>query len=109
MLPVGVERDDRRCTVLEGVSEAGAEGGALAGVRDLAQDGRAGHLRLRRGIVGRAIVHHEDRQVGPCPRDHARDTRPFLVAGDQGDDRVHGPTVQGQRRVSALEGAPVPV
>ena len=46
VLPVGVERDDGVGACIEGVAEPGAQGGALAGVGDLAEDGGAGGLGL---------------------------------------------------------------
>ena len=65
VLAVGVERDDGLAALLEGVAEPAPQRRALAGVGDLAQDGRAGRLGLRGRVVGRAVVDDDDRQVGP--------------------------------------------
>ena len=91
MLAVGVERDDGRRAVLERVAEAGPERRALAGVRDLAQDGRAGRLGLGGRVVGRAVIDDDDRQEGPRGLDDGRDARPLLVARDQREDGLHPP------------------
>ena len=93
VLAVGVEGDDRRRAVFEGVPEPGPERGALAGVRSLDEDGGAGRLGLDRGVVGRAVVDDDDRQVAARGLDDSRDPGSFLVARDQRDDPgcfVHG-------------------
>ena len=63
VLTVRVEGDDRRRVVRQRVPEAGAQGRALARVRALDEDGGAGGLRLAGGVVGRAVVDDDDRQV----------------------------------------------
>ena len=72
VLAVGVEGDDRLGSGVEGVPEAATQGRALAGVGDLAQDGRPGGLGDRGGVVGRAVVDDDDRQVPERRRDHRR-------------------------------------
>ena len=51
VLAVGVERHDGRGARREGVPEAAPQRRALAGVGDLAQDGRPGRLGDGRGVV----------------------------------------------------------
>ena len=89
VLAVGVERDDGRGALLEGVAEARPQRRALAGVRELAQDGGAGRLGLGRRVVGRAVVDDDDRQMCPCACHDRGDARTLLVAGDQREDRLH--------------------
>ena len=62
---------------VEGVPEAATQRGALAGVRDLAQDGRTGRLGDRGRVVGRAVVDDDDRQV---------------LAGGRDDRPIRGPS-----------------
>ena len=103
VLAVGVERHDRRRAAVERVPEAGPQRRALAGVRDLAQDGRAGRLGAGGRVVGRAVVDDDDRQVarGP-PSTTGADARAFLVCRDEREDatrsRISSPA---QYRVAA--------
>ena len=85
VLAVGVEGDDRRRAVFEGVPEPGPEGGALAGVRSLDEDDGAGRLGLGRGVVGRAVVDDDDRQVAARGLDDRRDPR--VLPGSPGSAR----------------------
>ena len=50
------------------------------------EDGRAGSLGLRGGVIGGAIVDDDDRQVHRRGGDDGRDAGTFLVAGDQRED-----------------------
>ena len=89
VLSVGVERDDRIGAGIDGVPEALAQRGALALVRKLADDVRAGGLGLRGGVIGGPVVHDDDREKGPRPLHDGGDARTFLIAGDQREDGVH--------------------
>ena len=89
MLAVGIERDDRRATLVERVSEPSPQGGALAGVGVLDEDGRAGRLGLGGGVVGGAVVDHDDGEEGPRLLHDGSDARALLVARDQREDGVH--------------------
>ena len=93
VLAVGVEGHDRHGATLERVAEAGAQRGTLAGVGTLREDRRTRRLGRGRRVVGRAIVHDDDRQEGPRTLHDGGDARAFLVAGDQGEDRLHARTV----------------
>ena len=101
VLAVGVERDDRGRSRIERVAEPGAQGRALAGIRDLAQDGRPGRSAA-------AAVSSLDpssmtttgrwRRGG---RDDRADARAFLEGRDEREDRagrsVTGRSIAGQR------------
>ena len=79
VLAVGVERQDRVGAVVERPAEAGPERGALALVRPLLDDGRAGLAGPVGRVVGRAVVDDDDRQVlERAADDGARSAAPSL-------------------------------
>jgi hypothetical protein len=98
VLAVAIERDDRLDPVVEGRSEARSQRGALALVRRLAQNARAGTLGNRGGLVARAVVDDEDGQV-PQRRAHdGLDPGRLVVGRDQGDDPAARPRFDGWHR-----------
>ena len=93
---------------IERVAEAGAQRRALAGVRDLAQDRRAGRLGLGGRVVGRPVIDDDHRQVRGGRAHDRGDPLAFLVARDHGEDRwrragVHRPKY---RRPAPFSGLP---
>ena len=86
VLAVGVEREDRVVAVGQRTFEAEAERGALALVRALFDDRRARGACLFGGVVGRAVVDDQDREVAQRRLDDRPDPWALVVARDQGDD-----------------------
>jgi hypothetical protein len=84
VLAVGVEGDGEIVAVFAGVVEAGLEGGALALVVDVLEDGGAGFGGDLGGVVGGAVV--DDDHVGAVVEDFADDGADvllLLVGGDE--------------------------
>ncbi len=86
VLAVRVQREDGVPALVEREPEPRPERGALALVGDLADHPCPGGLRHRGGVVGRAVVDDEDRQVAARGLDDPPDPRPLLVARDQRQD-----------------------
>ena len=83
MLAVGVERDERIRTPLEGVVDAGLQRGALSEVDRMPDDDRACEQRDVAGAVAGAVIDHDDRVSGAANAGHdAADHRRFIVRGD---------------------------
>lgn len=83
MLAVGVERDERICTLLEGVVDAGLQRGALSEVDRMPKDDRAGEQRDVAGAVGGAVIDYDDRVSGVANAGHdAADHWRFIVRRD---------------------------
>ena len=86
MLAVGIEGEDRVVAIGDGALEAEAERGALALVRPLFDDRRPGGACLFGGVVRRAVVDDQDRQVAQRRLDDRPDPWALVVARDQGDE-----------------------
>ncbi len=86
MLAVGIEREDRVVAVGQRTFETEPERGALALVRALFDDRRARGASLFGGVVGRAVVDDQDREVAQRRLDDRPDPWAFVVARDQGDE-----------------------
>ncbi len=83
VLPVGIEHDHRVVTGLQRPAEARSQGRAFALVGPLTQHCCAGVLGQDGGVVGRAVVHHQHRQIGARARHHRPDALSFVVGGDE--------------------------
>src|SRR5882724_1015184 len=91
MLAVGVERDERIRTLLEGVVDAGLQRGALSEVDRMPDDDRACEQRDVAGAVAGAVIDHDDRVSGAANAGHdAADYRRFIVRRDN-DPRIANP------------------
>ena len=90
VLAVGIERQDRRRAIRERAREPRSQRGALALVGDLADDLGPGRLRVGGGVVGRAVVDDDHRQVPACGLDDRGDPGALLVARHQRDDAGPG-------------------
>jgi hypothetical protein len=86
VLAVGVEGEDGVVALGQRSFEAEAERRALALVRPLFDDRRACGACLFGGVVGRAVVDDQDREVAQCRLDDRPDPRTLVVARDQGDE-----------------------
>ena len=86
VLPVGVEREDRVVPLVEREAEPGPERGALALVGHLADDPAPAASAFAAGVVRRAVVDDEAREVAERRLDDRADPRPLLVARDQRED-----------------------
>ena len=99
MLAVGIEREDGVVALGDGAFEAQAECRALAPVRALFDDRRPGGACLFGGVVRRAVVDDQDREVAQRRLDDRPDPRAFVVARDQGDEAGwHGRECTGPGR-----------
>ena len=86
MLAVGIEGEDRVVAVRQGTVETEAERCALALVRALLDDRRTCGASLFGGVVGRAVVDDQNREVAQRRLDDRPDPWALVVARDQGDD-----------------------
>ena len=86
MLAVGIEREDRVVAIRERTFETEAQRRALALVRALFDDRRPCGACLFGGVVRRAVVDDQDREVAQRRLDDRPDPRTLVVARDQGDE-----------------------
>ena len=102
VLAVGIERENGVIALGDGAFESEAERGTLALVRALFDDRRARGTRPFGGVVRRAVVNDEDRQVAQRRLDDRPDPWALVVARDQGDEAGrHGAECTGLGRRSA--------
>ena len=87
VLAVRVQRHDRQRAGGQGVREPRSQGGALAGVRHLAQHRGAGTLRDPRRVIGRAVVDDDDRQGSARGLDDGGDPGRLIEGRDDREDR----------------------
>ncbi len=93
MLAVGIEGDHKVEAVFAGIVEAGLERGTLALVVDMLQDGGAGFRGGAVGVVGGAIVDHDDFRFGAEVANFADDGADagfLLEGGNQNADVRRG-------------------
>ena len=86
MLAVGVERESGRGPLGDRMAETGLQGLALAAVRSLAKNAGAGGFRDPGGVVGRAVVDDEDREMAGRALDDRGDPGCFVVGGYERED-----------------------
>jgi hypothetical protein len=98
VLAVGVEGDGEVEAVFAGIVEAGLEGGALALVVDVLEDGGAGFRGGAVGVVGGAVVDHDDFSLGAEVADVADDGADagFFLEGGNEDADFRGRGGHGQ-------------
>ena len=93
---------DRGGAVRERAREPRSQRGALALVGDLADDLGPRGLGVGGGVVGRAVVDDDHRQVPARGLDDRGDPRAFLVARHQRDDARPGRRSRGAARLRGV-------